>query len=50
MAKDKPALVLEVRDIGSKAPMGPWQKRPDGVWIREQPATVEQAISHTAPR
>ena len=27
---------VRVRVIGSKAPMGAWQKRPGGVWIREQ--------------
>lgn len=33
--QEEPAMALEVRNIGSKAQMGPWQKRPGGVWMRE---------------
>ena len=30
MTQDAPVLKIEVRDIASKAPMGPWKKLPGG--------------------
>jgi hypothetical protein len=43
MTQDEPVLKIEVRDLGgSHAPLGPWQKRHGGVWIREQPATAKE--------
>lgn len=34
--QDEPVLKIEVRDIASYAPLGPWKKLPGGVWMREQ--------------
>ena len=53
MTQDAPVLKIEVRDIASKAPMGPWKGPPGGVWIREQVTTAEElekltSSSHSA--
>jgi hypothetical protein len=37
--QEEPVMAIEVRHIGSKAPMGPWKKQPSGMWIREQLTT-----------
>lgn len=45
--QEEPVLAIEVRHIGSKAPMGPWQKN-GGVWIKHQLTTAEELKRLTA--
>jgi hypothetical protein len=49
MAQDAPVLKIEVRTIGSKAPMGPWKGPPGSVWIREQLTTAEETEKARLP-
>jgi hypothetical protein len=49
MAQDEPVLKIEVRHIGSDAPLGPWKKLPGGMWIREQLTTAEELEKLTSP-
>jgi hypothetical protein len=49
MTQDAPVLKIEVRDIASKAPMGPWKGPPGGIWIRDQLTTAEELEKFTSP-